>query len=148
MAVATPASDETAEIAAADGVGAAGAQGIAMPVTEAGSEAEAVHEMEFSWLVSADAADARSLSGFPWLAERSYLVAKLAVRDGAQPPLQSVGALVRSASGGPDMRVVAVVRGIDGSGFGGASDILMIGDPGDGHGPLLARRVAEDTVAA
>jgi hypothetical protein len=107
-----------------------------------------VFEMDFAWIVTADVSDARSLTGLERLEERSHLIAKLAFREDAPAASRRVGMLARSVAGGPAVRIVAVVRGIDGSGFGQSGDFLLVGDPGDSIGPLLDRAVTEDIAAA
>lgn len=111
-------------------------------------DADNVFEVAFSWIVTAGASDARLLTGLSRLEERNYLVAKLSCRDDALAALRQVGMIARCAPDVPDVRILAVVRGIDGCGFGSSGDFLLIGDPGEGVGPLLAPAIAQDAEAA
>lgn len=105
------------------------------PVEEAAAEEAAV--LDFAWAVSAGADDARRISGLERLGERNHLVAKLARREDAPEAAARRGRLARDGDDGAAFRIVAVVHGIDGSGFGDAGDVLVVGDPGDGLGALV-----------
>jgi hypothetical protein len=99
----------------------------------------------FAWTVSAGASAVRRLTGAE--PDRNHLVAKLREED-APRASRLVGTEIRDADGaGPPFRVVAVARGIDGSGFGTADDVLVVGDPGEGIGALV-RGEAEAEEAA
>lgn len=111
-------------------------------------EADTIFEVECAWVVSADVSDVRDLTGLKQLADRNHLIAKLAARGDARAAARWVGMLAKIAPDEPAVRIVAVVRGIDGSGFGGPGDFLLVGDPGEGVGPLLEHAGAEDVAAA
>lgn len=111
-------------------------------------EAAPVLEMECAWVVSADVSGVRDLIGLKQLADRNHLVAKLVTCETAPAVGDWNGMLAKIVPDGAIVRIVGVGRGVDGSGFGGSGDVLLVGDPGDGFGPLIEQVAVEETDAA